>query len=798
MRTLFFLVFACSLAYHSQAQRSGFYPFKDSEGWGIARSNGVQLSTQRYDSIIPPRFYHLNSIKVAMNGNWGVIDSLGNEVVPLLYDDISIGSFGFEVKRNGKSGFRNLKGKLIVPVEFNWVAIFGMINGDFYLQCYKDREGGVLPMAIWTSDGIQRTGYDYEGSYNIEPALFNFMNMHKNDRFIELESLDGKVGVFDLEQKKVVIPVTYPMETTFHAQVEFYANGIYNITYTGTDTILHVVEEGAHSLFKLDGNQFFSTRDLNFFNLRKEYYVDENGKHKIIDGKVMEPNHLAPTPHIVYSNGVYHLIDRNGERINSENYTSLSRLVVQIDKDEHFFFLVQRSPKDSIGLYDANFKRIIPHKYSQIKWDIYKQRFEAKPNRGPRHFYSMTGEDLTGKPSFDSKAYIFSNGKINSDSRYGLVQDDGTVLVDTLYSRSRQFSHYETGFDGGLLQLYNNELTDCYFYDVKRSALHHFEGKLIWFVKSDQDMDNAAVIVLHEKSFDVFSLSKQKYLIKDQQIFANKKVISGDTSRYFSPQKHMIDDEVYWSVGRQNYGWNLFDSKGTLLEFWEDDLPTMKLLHYSNSAYCVHFSPLSNAGNSYVKNQTGDTLEIRKQEVFEYYSKLGVYYWYGAYERRGSAIYGTDFNRLGRFSSITFMGDFLYGRSVDSERILFFNENHETFLSLPANVYIKRLGDGCVEASVGSQQSIITSETTQDKRISYPRIYEYSNNLIFAIQNYDVPYSTDIYTKEGEILMEHCDVVYRHYDFLPYQNDYKYFAVQKDGVEYWMTEKGEVYFSRKL
>ncbi len=59
------------------------------------------------------------------NGQWGLIDTMGNEIVPPQYDYIGSFHAGVAVvKKDGKAGLIDTKGKVIVPLKYPNIADF--------------------------------------------------------------------------------------------------------------------------------------------------------------------------------------------------------------------------------------------------------------------------------------------------------------------------------------------------------------------------------------------------------------------------------------------------------------------------------------------------------------------------------------------------------------------------------------------------------------------------------------------------------------------------------------------------
>src|SRR5699024_11300611 len=92
---------------------------------GFINHEGKVISAFEYDWIGPFQDdymgqYENGLAQVGIKGKIGLINSYGNIIIPLIYDEIEGFSHGLAVvKRNGKYGFVNIKGKEIVPPIFD-------------------------------------------------------------------------------------------------------------------------------------------------------------------------------------------------------------------------------------------------------------------------------------------------------------------------------------------------------------------------------------------------------------------------------------------------------------------------------------------------------------------------------------------------------------------------------------------------------------------------------------------------------------------------------------------------------
>ena len=97
--------------------------------------------------------------KVKQNGKWGFVNTKGEIVIPCVYDDGDVYSFSeglARIKQNGKWGFINSKGKVVIPCVYDAAISFseglaavvqndkcGFINtkGELVISCVYDYMG---------------------------------------------------------------------------------------------------------------------------------------------------------------------------------------------------------------------------------------------------------------------------------------------------------------------------------------------------------------------------------------------------------------------------------------------------------------------------------------------------------------------------------------------------------------------------------------------------------------------------------------------------------------------------------
>ena len=80
---------------------------------------------------------------VKKNGKWGYIDGYGKVIIPLEYEEVGNFSEGLAaVRKDGKWGYINLKNEVVIPIEFTNRGVGSFKNGG--AEYYTDRGAGLI------------------------------------------------------------------------------------------------------------------------------------------------------------------------------------------------------------------------------------------------------------------------------------------------------------------------------------------------------------------------------------------------------------------------------------------------------------------------------------------------------------------------------------------------------------------------------------------------------------------------------------------------------------------------------
>ncbi|WP_343672081.1 WG repeat-containing protein [Chitinophaga sp.] len=226
--------------------------------WGLMNAAGKVILDPVYDDI-----NHFSDssdvIGILRNGKYGVADTTGKIIVPLAYDywvEPKCGGAVLLTEKNGKDIAFDKRGKQILT-QYSSFNEMTLEDGTMMLAIaqgklkgfYNPASGKLVPPKYTTLNyygdahlmtiGVgDKYGYiDREGN-TIVPPIYDMVDLHYvagNDQLV-IVTLKDKMGVFDMKQQKMVIPIAYD----------------YISNYTDS-SLLQVTKNGLYGLYNLSG-----------------------------------------------------------------------------------------------------------------------------------------------------------------------------------------------------------------------------------------------------------------------------------------------------------------------------------------------------------------------------------------------------------------------------------------------------------------------------------------------------------------------------------------------------------------
>ncbi len=180
---------------YAMAIKDGFY--------GYLKSNGeiaIEVSLPYNEGAINWGLFNKKGFaRITTEGNFGLIDTVGNKFMPALFEDIGEISFQLiAIKRHGKWGYCDYDTKLKIPYNFDYAS--GFINEMAFVK--TEEKYGLI---------------DRKGSYVMAPQyesitwFYNGLIYKSTDwkaHELLLVELNGRYGLVDVSQKEI-LPIQF-------------------------------------------------------------------------------------------------------------------------------------------------------------------------------------------------------------------------------------------------------------------------------------------------------------------------------------------------------------------------------------------------------------------------------------------------------------------------------------------------------------------------------------------------------------------------------------------------------------
>ncbi len=385
---------------------------------GETESDSAPVQTESEESVneVSKGFSTVYKIEDAKDGYfivskldgslYGLLDSSGNEVIPLEYDDITFPesreAHAVVVKAEGKMGLYDYEGNEILPLEYEDISDSGLES-----QYYLVEQGGVQSI-------IHLDGREYKkltGKYSslvgdaflvdgIDPAYTEVYNFNEEILFsgeiesanasyaYELESVPDYIGIcrfnssMDLMDSNGNIVLSYPYANSDNGYgmmgdinsnqlvtIDYYPNGIKNMYHPKLLNISqNIVSEKYYNEITNSGDVIFAVSVSDGVNGYNVDVYNLNGtleKTLAFDGETVSTE--TSNSLISVKNGeTYRLYDKEGNDLTNERYLDASPI--------NSFWVLQNLDGE-YGLMDDNGDMRIPfgemgnESYGGKEWD---------------------------------------------------------------------------------------------------------------------------------------------------------------------------------------------------------------------------------------------------------------------------------------------------------------------------------------------------------------------------------------------------------------------------------------------
>lgn len=786
---LFYLLIFTSIPAYSQQGDYAFYHYKDPDGWGLKYSNGEKLFENNYDSLIVFPYYK-NRIRVKKNDYWGVIDSMGTELIPSRYAYIENDPFGYRAYSYYSnnlviSAYLSMNGDTVVPFGPYSVFSRSIGNGSNYFVLLMGDEG---KEAIYSSDGIKRVDFDLLNVWEIDSVPFFQSSVEVPVYYYAIESTDNKFGVYDGLGKKIVVEPIYDFVCygwCKDAINPHFREG--SVLYTGDNRVFVMVKDDHPVVIRKNGDILFSSDTISYSKTKAKYYLSEEGKLTRVEGKCME-NKDFPPPYIMKDDKGYFLVNKDGSYFEgTKEYHDLITKDQCAERYGSVYLAVTDNGK--LGLMDLTGKWLLRQKYESCECN-------RRNKKSPYFILKEGGVYKYFDPEFNELPYAPGTVKelpsiLMKDSLYGVMDVDSSWLIKPEYTshsfildaRIRKVMGYVFQKKGEYIDLY-----DTIFHKTHRFKTKEYLVKGNFYINDQQYL-----FLYDEKQVSIYDLPGEKWIIKEQPfgIWPGGAVQQLDSSIYF----YLVDnsDNLYIL---DTSGQQLF--KTSVKSEWKI-IPT--LVSYPDELILrkTYFNKDNYVEKMEFQNRAGKLIEINdgtysRDYSLMYHPKSKTYLLRAVYRGTEIKVYNKDLDLVRTTNEHLKTFDSFYATfDKDKKEYHIYTAPDTIALTLKTDWIAKTKYGSSARANTDSGH-VLLNEYTLKAPLRYYRstaIYLGKKGMIimrrFGEKEDDNRY--DLFAPSGELLLENYEFASKSRSTLGPE----YFVFENEKEQIWLTDEAIIY-----
>jgi hypothetical protein len=484
-------VYSGSVAQNSEeVSNSSLDDKANSLKFGLIDSVGNIVIPIQYNEILP-----LYENLLVQKEKWGVIDYNQTELVPLQFDSYEVDHYARSVypPKNGNVFFLTTEKLEGYKTEFTYSAVFFTAQNKFKILDNYDKiylEGGWGQNEDYSKRIISVTKNGKKGLLNaqyeeIVSPQFEIFEYHKNIQRLYRVAKDGKFGFWD-QNFKQIIPLEYD-----------YAE------YFGKDSIALVLKDGTFSCINTQGEKQtecnltpkWKMGKLGFIIDKKYVTVYANNDvFGVMDNTTMEM--ILPIKYkALIPISVNEFINRNENTFKENKFKVENRSEMY---DEMLYYdnkIIVKDENNQFGVIDTNFRILVDFKYDTLEV-VYNLKHLIYSRNGKLGLVDFSGkeiltseyDDIRYSKHYEQERDIF---QVQKNGKWGIVNFENKILVPCEYDSIKFLGHYKRP----LVKLWvvekknkfgvvddKNEVFIPFVYD----GISHLAGTSLWVESKDK------------------------------------------------------------------------------------------------------------------------------------------------------------------------------------------------------------------------------------------------------------------------------------------------------------------------
>lgn len=542
------------IQYDSLFWMNGWYKVKKNSFIGALDQSGSMILPIKFNDV--SKSYPRDFV-VKQHNKYGVVDSLGREVLPLDYDAIDYIYRGHKVKQNKKYGVLDSNWATLVPINYDSIesdypgyiiklnGLYGVLDSSWHeiISPQFDAIKWDHPGYIVKKNKLVGR-YSKSGTEICAPIYSVIKEVYPNF----LVKQNGKYGYIDT-LGKILIPSKY--------------DSIYE-SYPG----FRVIQNGRIGMYSKSGIQLMPAI---YDSIRRDYpnyWVIYNGKWGVLDSngsqivKVKYDTIIEKHPgYLVKQNGKYGKLSSAGDELISVKY-------------------------DTIVSTYPGYQVIVDGKYGKLDSlgnEVIEPKFDTIFNAYPGYFVKLNGRyglfDKIGKeiiaPKYDTILSKYFGFVVEKNGKQGLFDSTGKQLIPSNFDRvENKFLFFKIEDNGrvGAYGLDGSLLVPCEFEDISILKEKYILAKL-GEGRALYDLNGSQIVPLSKRGVEKYfglklegdwsvSINGASHNIKINGAKINNNSLNGKSGTLLI-NAYLMDDKF---DGKQLSGYNIASVKFDPLE----------------------------------------------------------------------------------------------------------------------------------------------------------------------------------------------------------------------------------------
>lgn len=402
--------------FYNSGETGEFFIVKKSGKFGVVSKSGKKLITPKYDAI--ERLFIANTgdsqhyfFKVSVAGKWGLVDTLGNVVFQIIYDDVlQESNSDFRVRKDGRYGILDYLGNEVIPMSFESVRFI------------KDKYGIVR-------GSNSKYGLINRGGDTLVPFKYSYIDYGMTGHYFMIR--DGSLeGIMDTTGKEIVKPI--------YQNLKYYDKNFiavkYNERYGFIDSTGTLIVDYKYEKVKEVWNDYVTVRMNNKFGV-----VRKSGEEVlpcIMDAEI-DYNHLMLYGYESFSSNLkYGLMDSNFRILVQPKFDS----PVNYPYGQNLFIVRQGN---LFGVIDHVGRELIPFMYTYMSGIYYNSSklFEVRLDNKIGMVDSLNqliihiDYDFLSDFKFSGESTGDGCFVVSKNEKFALIGFDGELITQFIYER---------------------------------------------------------------------------------------------------------------------------------------------------------------------------------------------------------------------------------------------------------------------------------------------------------------------------------------------------------------------------